>query len=94
MPVYKCKDCDRTWVDSFSVRRFPKKAIECSHCKKQNAFKVNSINLINGGIKNMYKCNSCDKRTNVIILPKPKITNKEIVAIDKLDVIYKLAEWR
>ena len=45
--------------------------------------------------KNIYKCNSCGTRTNVIVgSSQPEITNKEITAIDKLDISYKLAKWR
>ena len=96
MPVYKCKDCKRTWVDTDSVRKFSKKAIECGHCKKLDAFKINSYYVAYyGRTKNIYKCNSCGTRTNVIVgSSQPEITNKEITAIDKLDISYKLAKWR
>lgn len=96
LPVYKCKDCKRTWVDTFSVKQFSKKAIECSHCKKLDAFKINSYAIAYcGRTKNIYKCNSCNKITNVIVgSSQPEITNKEIIAIDKLDISYKLAEWK
>jgi hypothetical protein len=50
---------------------------------------------IYGRTKNIYNCNSCGKRTNVIVgSSQPEITNKEIAAIDKLDISYKLAKWR
>ena len=84
----QCKSCKKTF--------FFKKAIACSHCKKLAAFKINSYTIAYcGRTKNIYKCNSCGKRTNVIIgSSQPEITNKEIVAIDKLDISYKLAAWR
>lgn len=96
LPVYKCKDCKRTWIDTESVRKFSKKAIECSHCKKLDAFKINRYTIVYcGRTKNIYKCNSCGTRTNVIVgSSQPKITNKQIIALDKLDISYKLAEWR
>ncbi len=96
LPVYKCKDCKRTWIDTNSVRKFSKKAIECSHCKKIAAFKINSYYAAcYGRTKNIYKCNSCDTRTNVLVdSSQPELTNKEIVAMDKLDISYKLAEWK
>lgn len=95
LPVHKCKDCKRTWVDTDSVRKFSKKAIECSHCKKQEALRIQSFGLIDGSTKNIYECRSCGTRTNVIVGPsQPEITDKQIAAIDKLDISYKLAEWR
>lgn len=94
LPVFKCKKCNRTWVDTSSARKFLKKAIECSHCKKQEALKIQTFGLIDGSTKNIYECRSCKKLTNIIIPPKVELTNKEIVAIDKLDISYKLAEWR
>ena len=93
---FRCKHCKRTWIDACSVRKFSKKAIECSHCKKLDAFKIKTYTIVYcGRTKNIYKCNSCGKRTNVIVgSSQPEITNKQIVAIDKLDISYKLAEWR
>jgi transposase-like protein len=92
---YKCKDCKRTRVDTDSVKKFSKKAIECGHCKKLDAFKINSYYVaIYGKTKNVYYCNSCNKRTNVITSSKPEFTNKEIMAIDNKLVNYTLAEWR
>ena len=82
----QCKSCKKTFV--------LKKAIECSHCKKQNAFKLHSWELSNDRTKSAYKCNSCDKRTYIITRPKSELTNKEIASIDKLDISFKLAEWR
>lgn len=93
--VYKCKDCKRTWVDTESVKKISKKAIECSHCKKLDAFRLTTSTIAYcGSTKKIYKCNSCNKRTNVITSPKPKLTNKQIVAIDKLDINCRLAKWR
>jgi hypothetical protein len=72
----------------------PKTPIECSHCKKQEAFRIASYTLENGGFKKTYNCINCNEKTNIVIPPRPEITNKEIESMDKLTIVYKLSVWR
>lgn len=82
----QCKSCKKMFA--------PKTPIECSHCKKQEAFRIASYTLENGGFKKTYKCINCNEKTNIVIPPRPEITNKEIESMDKLTIVYKLSVWR